>query len=54
MVPVSVPPLAKGEDARAALAETRAALSEANGRLRATRGWYDTVRSRYAGGKTGE
>lgn len=44
MAPVAVPPLAKGQDAREALARSRGALGKANGNLRCSRGWYEKVR----------
>jgi hypothetical protein len=47
MAPVVVPELQRGSDARAALAKTRNALGEANGRLTNSAGWYDTVRASY-------
>ena len=47
MAPVAVPPLAEGEDARAALARSRAALKAANGNLECSAKWYKGVRARY-------
>lgn len=47
MAPVEVPALSVGQDARSALARSRGALTDANGRLRASREWYDGVRRSY-------
>jgi hypothetical protein len=49
MRPVAVPVLYKGEDARAALRLTSSALIEANARLSASAGWYESVRKTYRG-----
>lgn len=49
MVPVAVPVLKVGQDARAALRLTRSALFKANARLLASDGWYASVRKSYAG-----
>lgn len=49
--PVAVPPIAAGDDARVALAKTRAALGTANARLRSGRGIYARVRRTYQAGK---
>jgi len=49
MRPVAVPALYKGEDARAALRLTLSALLEANARLKASDGWYQSVRKTYRG-----
>ena len=48
MAPVPVPVLVKGQDARAALRLTGTALVEANARLSASSGWYESVRRDYA------
>lgn len=47
MKPVPVPVLHKGQDARAALRLTGTALIEANARLSASAGWYESVRKTY-------
>lgn len=47
--PVAVPELRVGDDARAALADTRAALNRANGRIVAGRQFYDDTRSATGG-----
>lgn len=47
MTPVTVPGVKAGDDARAALAKSRAALSEANGRLTCSKRWYEQVRRSY-------
>ena len=47
MHPVPVPALYKGQDARAALRLTGTALIEANARLSASAGWYESVRRSY-------
>lgn len=44
---VAEPPLAKGKDARVALAEYRSALRSANGRLVRSRALYRGVRKSY-------
>ena len=48
MAPVPVPGLKAGDDARLALARSRAALGQANGRLVCSRKWYDGVRKSFA------
>ena len=48
MQPVPLPALQKGQDARAALRLTQTALIEANARLVASAGWYESVRKSYA------
>lgn len=48
---VAVPDIKSGEDARAALAETRSALTLANLRLARGRSCFATVRARFASGK---
>ncbi len=50
MQPVAVPPLHKGDNAKARLAETRDALGEANRRLEGGRAWYQSVRDFFRGG----
>jgi hypothetical protein len=50
LAPVPVPALTAGQDARSALARSRGALSDANGRLTASREWYDGVRRSYGSG----
>jgi hypothetical protein len=40
MAPVHWPAIAAGDDARAQLAQTTAALEQANKRLAASRSWY--------------
>lgn len=47
MAPVDVPPIAAGDDARVALAKSRAALASANGNLTCSRKWYQGVRKGY-------
>lgn len=47
MAPVAVPPVKVGDDARLALARSRAALVGANGNLHCSRQWYDAVRAGY-------
>lgn len=49
--PVPHPAVREGDDARAKLAETAAALTIANQRIAGARRWYETVRSRMAGAK---
>lgn len=49
MSPVPVPALQAGQDARSALARTSGALRDANGRLTASRDWYEGVRRNYEG-----
>jgi hypothetical protein len=41
---VPAPPIAKGDDPKARLAQTRDALDEANGRIVNGRAWYEGVR----------
>ena len=48
MSPVTVPELQAGADARLALANHRAALKAANGRLDCSRAWYVEIRKEYA------
>lgn len=48
MEPVTVPPLKRGDDPRAKLAQTRDALFGANKRLVGSKQWYDQVRERAA------
>lgn len=43
-----VPEIRAGDDARLALARSRAALASANGRLACSRKWYDGVRRSYS------
>lgn len=45
--PVAPPKLKAGQDARAAVAQHRAALGQANTRLANTRTWYECVRTSY-------
>jgi len=47
MKPVAKPKLYKGQDARAALRLTGSALDQANERLKASSGWYESVRRDY-------
>lgn len=47
--PVPHPRIKAGDDARAKLAETSAALTTANGRIEGARRWYETVRSEASG-----
>lgn len=47
MAPVKVPMVTTGMDARLALAETRSALLDANGRLSCSSEWYRSVRGQY-------
>ena len=49
MKPVDVPRVAKGDDPKARLAETRGALKEANKRIEGGRAWYGGVRESYRG-----
>jgi hypothetical protein len=51
LAPVRVPVLALGEDARKALADHRAALGEANGRLAQARAWYRGVAKNFGASK---
>jgi hypothetical protein len=44
---VPVPPVRRGDDARAKLAETRAALAKANGRITGSCEWVDEQRLTY-------
>lgn len=44
---VPVPPVHTGDDARLKLAETRAALSKANGRIQGSCEWSDAQRLHY-------
>ena len=46
---VAEPEVREGKDARVALAETRSALREANGRLAKSRQIYRGVRQQYGG-----
>jgi hypothetical protein len=48
MAPTKVPLIVVGMDARLALAETRSALLDANGRLSCSSDWYAGVRKNYA------
>ena len=48
MAPVAVPGVKVGDDARVALARSRAALASANGNLDCSRQWYGGVRKNYA------
>lgn len=48
MAPVAVPGIAAGQDARKALARSRAALASANGNLRCSAKWYDRIRGQYS------
>jgi hypothetical protein len=43
-----VPQVVVGMDARLALAKTRSALLDANGRLDCSRTWYNRIRSKYS------
>ena len=45
---VPMPAVRRGDDARLKLAETRAALAKANGRIVGGCRWYDGVRRDYA------
>jgi hypothetical protein len=47
MRPVAFPVLYKGQDVRAALRLTESSLIEANARLSASAGWYESVRKTY-------
>lgn len=47
MAPVGVPQLAAGQNAKAGLARTGAALGEANGRLVESRAWYADLQKTY-------
>jgi len=49
MQPVAVPRVAKGDDPKVRLAETRDALKQANQRIEGGRAWYEGVRERYRG-----
>ncbi|MBR0695936.1 hypothetical protein [Bradyrhizobium lablabi] len=49
MQPVGAPPLARDDDPKARLAETRDALREANRRINGGRAWYEAVRESYQG-----
>jgi hypothetical protein len=51
MRPVPVPALYKGQDVRAALRLTGTALVEANARLSASAGWYESVCKTYSLGR---
>ena len=42
-VPVTVPPMRAGQDARAANAQARGALAQANDKLMSDRAFYDAV-----------
>lgn len=44
---VPAPPLARNDNAKARLAQTRDALKEANQRLESSRTWYDRVRDSF-------
>jgi hypothetical protein len=48
MAPVGVPGVKVGDDARAALARSRAALASANGNLECSRKWYGGVRKSFS------
>jgi hypothetical protein len=48
---VPVPPVVRGDNPKAKLAETRDALGQANSRLIAGRDWYDELRQSYRGSK---
>lgn len=45
IAPVPVPALRVGDNAKLALAKTRAALDQSNGRLTDAGAWYDNVRA---------
>ena len=47
MAPVAVPEIRAGDDARLALARSRAATASANGNLVCSRTWYEGVRKGY-------
>lgn len=47
MQPVEVPPIARGDDPKARLAQTRDALKQANARINGGRAWYEAVRETY-------
>ncbi len=47
MQPVAVPPISRGDDPKAKLAETRDALKQANARINGGRTWYEAVRETY-------
>lgn len=47
--PVPKPPIRKGDNPKAKLAQTRDVVDELNGKLHAAGGWYDGVRSHYSG-----
>lgn len=49
LAPVKVPPLKRGDDPRAKLAETRDKLGEANARLTGAAQWYENIRAHEAG-----
>lgn len=49
MQPVVAPKVAKGDDPKARLAQTRDALAEANQRINGGRAWYEAVRESYQG-----
>lgn len=48
--PVDPPVIARGTDARVALAKVGAAFLQANGHLAACRDWYEAVRAQFAKG----
>jgi len=52
MEPVPVPEIRAGDDARLALARSRATVASANGNLVCSRTWYEGVRKGY-GAKQG-
>ncbi|MGF7160013.1 hypothetical protein FHS85_001636 [Rhodoligotrophos appendicifer] len=47
---IPLPAVRNGMDARLALGQNRAAAAEANARLKASRQWYDGVRSEHGSG----
>lgn len=47
---VPLPAVAKGQDARIALAKARAVANEANARLKRSRAIYDGIRQKYGAG----
>lgn len=49
-----MPPVVRGTDARAALAETRVALKHANARIRCGADWYEGVAAEYRGEPRGQ
>ncbi|SDC06046.1 hypothetical protein SAMN05216337_1001153 [Bradyrhizobium brasilense] len=51
MRPVATPPVSRGDDPKAKLAETRDALGEANRRINGSRAWYEAVREDYRAGE---